>query len=271
MKKYLSLFVLLGVILATHTAQAVETSTSSEVSGTMTTEVELTPAQKRAEMQAEMEARAKLGKDEARKEGQDDKGALGNNELEDRMEMNRTEMKNEVKSDLKVEIDSIRAQAKTKLEEIRNKITAEKDKTKAKIKEDRLTSRKAVVMNFEKVSASLAEKETALKSQIARAKSIGVDVTQAEKNLVTFDAKLAEIKVKTTEAFTFIATLSVDKKLSDADKAKLKQSADSIQTLLKEAREALKTSMTSLRDAVKSYKASLQVSGNTSTNTNVND
>ncbi len=150
---------------------------------------------------------------------------------------------------LKTNIKTMRAEAKVKMDVLKENIKNEKDSAKAKIKELRISVRENAVKKFDIVVKRISDLDDKVKAQITKLGAKGVDVTNATSLEATVGLKLADIKVKITDATTLLST-SINE-LTPDQKTALKTLTKDIQTLLNDAHTALNSAVKSLKDATK--------------------
>lgn len=172
------------------------------------------------------------------------------------------EDKLEIKNETKAQIEDVRAEAKVKIEALKAKLEGTKD-VKAKLALKKIVdSRVKVFDGFNRVLENVTKTEEKVKIQITKAKSLNIDVTVAEANILKVDAKLAEAKLKIKESADLFTNSTT--KLTEDQKTKLRELATAIQNDFKEARLILNNTVKSLRGSIQTYKTNLTVKTNTS-------
>ena len=232
MKKYLSLFVLFSVLFTTSTAQALERERPTYEDTDISVETQLEMTKKREALKAEMEANLKLKREAMKEKVQ------------------------ETKEEIKTEMKDVKDQAMDKMGDLKTKIEEMKDKKKKGAAEKVMATRTKAFEGFTKVLENILKTENKVKERIAQTKALGIDVTVAESNMVTVDAKLAHAKDNILKAATLLS--SKTEKLTEAEKKELKELATAIQQDFKESRMLLNDTVKSLKDSIKEYRASLK-------------
>jgi hypothetical protein len=164
----------------------------------------------------------------------------------------------------KTERDAIRDEARTKIEALKAKVSAEKNKAKATLWSARMASREKVLNGFEKAMGNIIDNNlNRVKEYTTKLEGMGIDTTMAKTYTATAETKLAEAKTKIGEAYTLISNLSVEKDLALADKTKLKTLSMEIQQLLKDSRNSLNMAVKSLKEGLKAKREEMKTSVNT--------
>ncbi len=234
MKKYLGLLAVLAITLlaCAQIAKAENTMDASSIANSLEKSADkntknLTPEQKRAylESRAKAEANFKISHDEA----------LG--------QMKKTG------EDMQKENETMRREAKVKMDALRNNIGKEKDKAKAKIKEARIAVREDALKRFDGAIEKINSLNDRVKMQISKLQAKGVDVSVAVSFEATVEVKLADAKTKIASASALLSTSTSE--LTADNKTALKALAKDIETSIKDTHQALNDAIKSLKDTMK--------------------
>jgi F0F1-type ATP synthase membrane subunit b/b' len=172
----------------------------------------------------------------------------------------------EIDKEVKSKVDTLRAQATTKMEGLKEKIKTEKNKVTAKIKEERLKSREQALARFDVAIERVTTFENRVNVQMDKVAELGIDTTLAQTHVNTAHTKLEEAKTKVLEIHTMLAA-STDEIKGD-NKTKLKTMVTDTENLLKDSYKTLNDAVKALKDSVKAQRATSEL--NTNVNVNVN-
>ncbi len=188
-------------------------------------------------------------------------------------EQKRTKMeevfrsKIQAQTDLRVNIQNMRVQARAKMDALRAEIKNEKDASKAKMKELRIKVREGALERFDNAVERMSKLNARVSAEISKLKIKGVDVTAAESFMVTAETKLTDVKAKVASANALLS-VSINE-LGVEQKAQLKTLAKDIQTLLVEMHKAIHDAIQALKDATK-IKIEANINAHTETETTTN-
>ncbi len=150
---------------------------------------------------------------------------------------------------INAERKAMQEKTKAKMAEFREAIKNEKDIIKAKLEEERISSREKVIQKLDKSIETLNTINTKVIAYINKIGDSGLNVTKAKELELNAEAKLDQAKKNTTE-ISAILTANMGE-LSDQNKAKLKILVEDTKNLIKDSQEALVESIQILREAVK--------------------
>ena len=203
----------------------------------------------------------------------DDSSLKGNveiqNKIEDRDEKEgedndkeRTKVEARLEnSAFREEASLLRKEYEAKLDALKAKLGVEqKDKTKLKKDESKISNRKASVLRWGNAVESIQKLTKRLEEVIKKAKISGVDTTNAELSLKEANLKIVSIEANAKLMMDIVVKTPP---MSIEDKAQLNKLSKETQTLVKEANALLQKASKELRNAMQA-KRKLEVKVNTS-------
>ena len=197
----------------------------------------------------------------------DDSSLKGNVEIQNKIE-DRDEKEGEDNDKEKIENSTFREEAsllrkeyEAKLDALKAKLGVEqKDKTKLKKDESKISNRKASVLRWGNAVENIQKLTKRLEEVIKKAKISGVDTTNAELSLKEANLKIVSIEANAKLMMDIVVKTPP---MSIEDKAQLNKLSKETQTLVKEANALLQKASKELRNAMQA-KRKLEVKVNTS-------
>ena len=172
--------------------------------------------------------------------------------MKQEFEQKREEMKQQFeqkREEMKKEREEMREEGKAKIEALRENFKNEKDETKAKIKEVRITGRLNAFERFTNVEKRIAELRDRINASILKLGDKGVDTTKAVELVVKAETALAGINAKITEANALLSAST--EQLTAETKVSLVKITKELQVLIKTAHQSLIDATKSLKDSMK--------------------
>ena len=150
---------------------------------------------------------------------------------------------------IKQKIQSLRDAAMQKLQGLKDKITNEKNKAKAKAKQDIVSGREEALVRFDDTIQRIEDQRTKVEKQVSKMEGQGTVISDEIKGLsVTAESKLNDARAKVVEINTLLAK-SINQ-LSKEDKTKLQTLTKDTQGLIKDAQKALNDEVFGLRKLI---------------------
>ena len=173
----------------------------------------------------------------------------GNKDTLDQATQNQiNNLKSQVQG-IKDKIDVLRQGAMQKFQDLKDKISTEKNQTKAKAKQAILVGREDALVRFDNAIQRIEDLRVKVEGQVTRMESQGIIVTDDLKGMsITAESKLNDARTKVVEANNLLAK-SINQ-LSKDDKTKLASLTKDIQGLIKDAQKTLNDEVFGLRKLI---------------------